>query len=157
MQIFVKTMDGKTLVIQVAGPEDSVENLKKTVHDKTGVPVSEMRLICRGRQLEKGKLSDYDVQQNNTLHLVLRLLGGFHLWRYKNRNVLLSLLLFVSSRKGFPFWRQISNLCFFRHALVKGSICCCIIPWREYHFMNLEVWGGDDEYVGVFHNHNQRK
>lgn len=79
MQIFVKTMDGKTLVIFVGGPDDSVDSLKETVSGRTGVPKTEMRLICRGRQLEKGKLADYDVESNCTLHLVLRLRGGCNL------------------------------------------------------------------------------
>ncbi|XP_071838777.1 uncharacterized protein [Apostichopus japonicus] len=76
LQIFVKTMDGKTLTIRVAGSDDSVDNLKKIVCERTGVPVSEMRLICRGRQLGEGKLSDYGVEKNCTLQLVLRLRGG---------------------------------------------------------------------------------
>ena len=79
MQIFVKTFTGKTITLEV-DPNDSIAAIKAKIQEKEGIPPDQQQLRFAGKTLEEGKtLSDYNIKRDDTLHLLLRLYGGYRI------------------------------------------------------------------------------
>jgi len=77
VQIFVKHINGRTMALMVS-PMDTVEHLMSKVQERTEIPPEEQRILYGGKQLTPGRtLSDYNISKESTLHLVLRLRGGY--------------------------------------------------------------------------------
>lgn len=76
MQIFIKTLTGRTVTL-IVDPNDTVAQVKQKFFEKDAVPIAEQRLIYGGHELEdKNCIEEYGIVRDATLHLVLRLPGG---------------------------------------------------------------------------------
>ena len=75
-QLFVKTLTGKTVSVEVE-EGDRIEDVKAKIHEKEGIPPEQQRLIFNGKQLDNHKtIGDYDIEEGSSVHMVLRLRGG---------------------------------------------------------------------------------
>lgn len=77
MQIFVKTLTGKTITLEVE-PGDSISAVKTKIQEKEGIPPANQQLTYQDKLLENDNetLAGYNIQKESTLHLKLRLSPG---------------------------------------------------------------------------------
>lgn len=77
MHIFVKTLTGKTITLEVQEME-TIADVKRKVFDRDGIEVERQSLVCMGKPLlDNQTLKFYDIQQEATIHLFIRLPGGY--------------------------------------------------------------------------------
>ncbi len=77
MQIFVRELAGRTITLNIE-LADSIDKIKEQIQDKLGIPPDQQRLLYAGKQLmENMTIGNYNVQKEATLHLALRLFGGY--------------------------------------------------------------------------------
>lgn len=102
MQVFIKTLTGRTVTI-IVDEDDTIFNLKMKLKEKEDIPPDEQRLIFGGHQLEdKQTLKHYDIQRDSTIHLVLRLPGGGHSnWDKSSQTIVNSILWLQNSTPTF--------------------------------------------------------
>ena len=89
IKIFVKTLTGKTVSIDVS-PFDGIARLKELIEKKEGQPSDHQRIVFAGKELWNGhRLLDYNISKESTIHLVLRMRGKSNIRNEAMRKMIL--------------------------------------------------------------------
>ena len=77
-KVYIKHMTGRSIEIYING-RTTIEEIKMKIQDKSGIPLDQQRLIFARKELNNTKVAGmYNIAENNTIALVLRLRGGMH-------------------------------------------------------------------------------
>lgn len=77
MQIFVKNLIGNTILLEVKST-DTIADIKNKIYEKDGILPEYQRLNFKGKELYDARtLEDHDIINEETIHLYMRLIGGF--------------------------------------------------------------------------------
>jgi len=137
MRIFVQTLTGKCLTIDIS-PSDTIEILKELIQEKEGIPPDQQRLIFTGRQLEDDRsLSDYNIQLESTLHLVLRLRGGGRYVHFIDSS-------FLAPRFDYDFTNSVDKEIYKRGGEIYKRPC----GWKRFALEVVNRYG-DTTWLGV--------
>ena len=103
MQIFVRTLSGKTIALQV-DRQDTIANIKQMIRYRTDIPPEAQRLVFSSKELQDDRtLEDYNITKEATLHLALRLLGGS-----LSKDIMRTLPLFGGDEEDLDEWMRYS-------------------------------------------------